>query len=291
MLPVIVLSVASISDLYSSMDKIAKNGFVWVALVLFGLVSDLYAGVEAGEPASEWSFKIAPYAWLAGTGGTIVSDGDKTDFDLSFGDIFEATTGGFQLNFEARYGRFFTNFDGTWATIAHSDELFNRSLEVGIDQTIIEWRGGYRVIGPEFRPARPEMRLCIPGDTTLDVYLGLRYWLTDIDFKMDFPILPDISVHVKDEWVEPLAGGRIGVGLTSTTALLFDGNVGAFGWGDAADLTWTLTALIDWRFGKHSDLALGWRTQGVEEFSGSGANRNGSEFVTTGPIIGYIYSF
>ncbi len=37
--------------------------------------------------------------------------------------------------------------------------------------------------------------------------------------------------------------------------------------------------------------AFDWRTQGVEESSGSGTDRNGSEILTTGPIAGLIYKF
>ena len=32
----------------------------------------------------DWSFVVAPYAWLAGTGGTVTTNGVEQDFDLSF---------------------------------------------------------------------------------------------------------------------------------------------------------------------------------------------------------------
>lgn len=271
-----------------------------VVLSAFGYFSQAQAGVtvqEDEEKPSEWSFKVAPYAWLAGTGGAIVTDGVKTDFDLKFKDILDATTGGFQLNLEARYGRFFAEFDGTWATIEYSDDLLRGDFDLGIQQSIIELRGGYRFIGPEFRAPTPETRAYRPGAIILDGYVGVRYWLTDIDFDLNLPGRPplipstDVSVSDRDEWIEPLIGGRFSLGLTPTTALLIDGNVGGFGVGDAVDLTWTLGMFIDWRFGENSSVAFGWRAQAVEEYTGSGNSKNGSEFITTGPIIGYVYSF
>ena len=310
-----ILSVAGKSVFSYAMRKTFISGFALGSAVVLGVSSQLHAGVtieemkrEAGkesekdvgdgdEKPSEWSFKVAPYAWLAGTGGTVVTDGVKTDFDLAFKDIFDATTGGFQLNLEARYGRFFAEFDGTWARIAHSDDLLRGNLDLDIKQTIIELRAGYRLIGPEFRKPTPKSRPYIPGNTALDIYVGARYWLTDIDVEINFPgrppIIPPsrISVSETDEWIEPLVGGRLGIGLTSKTALLIDGNIGGFGVGDAVDLTWTVGAFINWRFGSNSSVALGWRAQGMEEYTGSGSNRNGSEVVTTGPIIGYVYSF
>ena len=79
------------------------------------LLSVHTAHADVDPQASEWSFKIAPYAWLAGTGGTIVTDGEETEFDLSFDEILKLTTGGFQINAQARYARYFLAFDGTWA--------------------------------------------------------------------------------------------------------------------------------------------------------------------------------
>ena len=63
-------------------------------LLLFLLTTAAQADTNVEQSDSGWSFKIAPYAWLAGTGGTVVTNGEETDFDLSFEDIFELTTGG-----------------------------------------------------------------------------------------------------------------------------------------------------------------------------------------------------
>ena len=255
------------------------------------------ASAETQPHGSEWSFKIAPYAWLAGTGGTIVTDGEETDFDLSFDEILELTTGGFQINAQARYGRFFFAFDGTWATLGHGEDLLGGRAGFKVKQNIAEVHGGYRLIGPEFRSPGPDTRLYVPGIISLDAYLGVRYWRTDLSFNVDLPGLPPLipptqtAVTSIDEWFEPLIGARFGVALTPKVGVGIDGNLGGFGIGEAADLTWTLNLFVDWRFGKKWSAAFGWRTQAVNDISGSGAERNGSEMVTTGPIIGFVYSF
>ncbi len=257
-----------------------------------------YTASANTEPqGSEWSFKIAPYAWLAGTGGTIVTNGEETDFDLSFEEILKLTTGGFQINAQARYKRVFFTFDGTWATLGHGEELLGGRVDFKVKQNIAEIHGGYRLIGPEFRSASPDTRAFNPGAMVLDAYLGVRYWRTDLSLNVDLPGLPPLipptqtSVTSIDEWLEPLIGARFGVGLSPTVGVAIDGNLGGFGIGDAADLTWTLNMFIDWRFGRKWSAAFGWRTQAVNDISGSGVERNGSEMVTTGPVIGFIYSF
>jgi hypothetical protein len=49
--------------------------------------------------------------------------------------------------------------------------------------------------------------------------------------------------------------------------------------------------LFDWRFANKWSAAFGWRTQSVEDISGSGVDRNGSEMVTTGPLVGIVFNF
>jgi hypothetical protein len=255
------------------------------------------ASADTEPHGSEWSFKIAPYAWLAGTGGTIVTDGEETDFDLSFEEILKLTTGGFQINAQARYKRVFLTFDGTWATLGHGEELVGGRVDFKVKQNIAEIHAGYRLIGPEFSSPSPDTRDFIPGAMVLDGYLGVRYWRTDLSLNVDLPGLPPLipptqtTVTSIDEWFEPLMGARFGLGLSPAVGVAIDGNLGGFGIGDAAELTWTLNMFIDWRFGKKWSAAFGWRTQAVNDISGSGAERNGSEIVTTGPVIGFVYSF
>ncbi len=161
-----------------------------------------------------------------------------------------------------------------------------------MDQTIVELQGGYRFLGPEFGVTN-----FAPGDMALDAYLGARYWRTDISLNVNLPgrppIIPptQISGLSTDEWVEPLLGGRFRLGLTPTVGMSINGNVGGFGVGEAADLTWTLSMTFDWRFAQRWGTAFGWRTQSVDDVSGSGSERNGSKIVTTGPIVGLIYRF
>ena len=130
-----------------------------------------------------------------------------------------------------------------------------------------------------------------------DAYLGVRYWRTDISLNVDLPGVPPLIPPVQvsgsgtDDWYEPLIGARLRLGLTPTVGMSVFGNVGGFGVGDAADLTWTATFSVDWQFGKRWGAAFGWRTQAVEESSGSGVDLNGSEILTTGPIVGFIYRF
>ena len=277
----------------STTSGLAARGLL--AFVLLTFVHAVHA--DTAQQPSEWSFTIAPYAWLAGTGGTIVTDGDETDFELSFDDVLELTTGGFQVNAQARYGRFFVTFDGTWAQLGHGEDLLGGRIDFSVKQTIAELQGGFRLLGPQFRPASPDSRSYIRGAAALDAYVGIRYWRTDLALNVDLPGLPPLvpptqtEVSDADEWYEPIVGARLGLGLTEKIGVAINATLGGFGVADAAELTWTLSLFVDWRFGKKWSAAFGWRTQGVDDISGTGVDRNGSKIVTTGPIVGLVYSF
>lgn len=252
---------------------------------------------HANAKPGGWSFTIAPYAWLAGAGGTIVTDGEEIDFDLSFDDILKLTTGGFQINVQARHKRLFFVFDGTWATLGQGEDLLGGRLDFAVKQTIAELHGGYRLIGPEFRSVSPAAQTFGAGNVALDAYLGVRYWRTDLSFNVDLPGRPPLipptqaSATMVDEWVEPLIGARFGLGLTPNFGVAVNANLGGFGIGEAADLTWTLSLFVNWRFAQKWNAAFGWRTQNVDDISGSGTDRNGSDITTTGPIVGLVYGF
>jgi hypothetical protein len=247
--------------------------------------------------ATNWSFIVAPYGWLAGTGGTITTNGEEQDFDMSFDDLFDLTTGGFQIYGEARYKRVFHSFDGTWATLGHGEGLARGRIDFEVQQTIISIQAGYRLIGGDFGASRPCACPHQPGAVALDAYVGARYWRTDLSLNINLPGAPPVipprqfSGSSVDDWVEPLIGARFGLGLTPKWGMGINGNIGGFGIGDAADFTWTLSLMFNWQFARHWSLGLGWRTQSVHEMSGSGANRNGSDITTTGPIVGLAFNF
>lgn len=261
------------------------------------------AQIDTAPPAGprtrykKWSFVVAPYGWLAGTGGTITTNGESQKFDVSFEDILDVTKGGFQIYGEARYKRWFLSFDGTWATLGHGEGLARGRIDFEVKQTIISIQAGYRLIGREFGAARPCACPIQPGGVALDAYLGARYWRTQLALDIDLPGRPPVipprqsSGSSNDEWIEPLIGARFGLGLTSKIGMGINANIGGFGIGDAADFTWTLSLMFEWQFARHWGLGFGWRTQSVHEMSGSGADRNGSDITTTGPVVGLVFKF
>ena len=77
------------------------------AVVLLGLI-----GAVCGQPATaeefvsdEWRFKATPYLWGISVDGHVTVKGQKSDVDMSFGDILSDLNFGFFGQGEARKGR------------------------------------------------------------------------------------------------------------------------------------------------------------------------------------------
>ena len=49
---------------------------------------------------SKWNLFIAPYGWLTGVSGTVVTDGEETQIDVPFEDFLENVNAGLMLYFE-----------------------------------------------------------------------------------------------------------------------------------------------------------------------------------------------
>jgi hypothetical protein len=60
-----------------------------------------------------WGFLVAPYGWLTGVEGMVVTDGEAVDIKVPFEDFAKHTHAGLQLYFEARRNNCFVGFDGT----------------------------------------------------------------------------------------------------------------------------------------------------------------------------------
>jgi hypothetical protein len=104
--------------------------------------------------------------------------------------------------------------------------------------------------------------------------------------------VPGVTVGGLDEdfettldWVDAVVGARVSADVTRSLQLIATGDVGGFGIGSAADVTWQALGTIDWRFGESWSLQIGYRAIGVD--LDRGVNR--LDLVAHGPILGAIW--
>lgn len=64
----------------------------------------------ATDRQGTWSLFAAPYGWLTGVSGTVVTDGEALEIDVPFEDFFGATRAALMLYFEARRQKLFAGY-------------------------------------------------------------------------------------------------------------------------------------------------------------------------------------
>ena len=254
--------------------------------------ADAAAEQEPGRaPGRDWGFFIAPYGWLAGTGGTVVIDGDEFDIDASFSDLAKRTRGGFQIYFEARHKKWFLGFDGTWATLGDEIEgqLFTTDIEV--EQRIYDIRAGYEAYWKFLGEPSSDPNVDWRRRAIVDVYVGGRYFRTAPKITITRPIADPIERSSSDSRVDPFVGLRAGWDMSYRWGMGFKGDIGGFGIGDAAELSWQAAVEIGYRLSKRVVILGGYRWLDFDTITGEGEDRNGQSLLQHGPIIGVGIAF
>ena len=240
---------------------------------------------------SDWRFRVAPYGWLAGVDGTVVTKGEETDIDVPFSDLADRTNGGFQLYLEARWKKWFVAFDGTWAELGSKPGNELLGLDVEIRQRLFDVRFGYEVFR---RSLDGVLDPCCEGWRRwvgIDAFIGARYWYTHETVTLTALGRPVKKSEGTDERWDPFFGARFGIDLTRRLGVFVRGDIGGFGLGNAAQLAWEASGGINIGLTRWLHLVLGYRAIYYDTIEGVGTQRSGQALTQHGPLIGVGFTF
>lgn len=262
------------------------------AAVLLAASSTCLAEAEVKSEAAQtlkddWSFTIAPYGWLAGVKGTVWTDGVATDLDIPVSDFIENTQSAFQVYAQARYKKFYLAFDGTWATLGGDIETSVGPLAVSIDQRIYDIRLG-ALVAEKIRSLPDEKGRV--RRTFGDVYLGARYFSTEVGLSLDLGLPRPIEKSSGGSRYDPFVGFQAGFEGVKW-GFLARGDVGGFGVGSAARFSWQLQPMAVYKVTSRLAVLVGYRVLSYDTTSGTGAELNGEELTQHGPMIGAGFHF
>lgn len=235
---------------------------------------------------SKWNLFVAPYGWLTGTQGTVVTNGEETEISVPFEDFLENVDAGLMLYFEARRNRLILAFDGTWANL--STEVDGRfvDLDIEIKQKIYDFRIGFEAYRTEIGDVIHKPKFDYQRIGVIDLFVGGRYFKTE-------PIITVIPIHgdervisSKGSRVDPFVGLRIAWDMNYRWAFGFWGDVGGFGIGNAAQFSWQASAEFGFRVSQRVTIVGGYRILEFDTIEGTGLDRNGTDLRQNGPIIG-----
>jgi opacity protein-like surface antigen len=214
--------------------------------------------------------------------------------DVSFSDILDKLDIAFMGRLEAWQGKWGLFFDGLYmdlgAEFATSGILVTTDTDIDVKMTMLDFGIGHQVW---------ETPLGKDNDQKLsfDLFGGARYMNLDseIDIKLGGPLADIISPGRKfgrrEEWVEPIVGGRLRWDLNNKLAAAVRFDFGGFDIWDGSNLTWNLLAGIDYQLSRNMNLKAGYRIFDIDYDSGSGSNEFGIDAQFRGPIFGLTILF
>jgi hypothetical protein len=248
-------------------------------------------GEDTGTPIKDWRFSLAAYGWLAGLKGDVFTEGVKTEIDVPFSDIFEDTQAGFMMYAEARWRKWFASFDGTWAKLGEEVAGTLANIDVTIHQKIFELKLGREIYHRYLDEADAETDHDWRREAGIDLFIGGRYFSTEPDVKITPITGPGEQLSGKDDRWDPFIGIRAGYDMSKRWSIVFKGDIGGFGIGNASEFTWQTEGTIGYRVSKLFTLFLGYRLLSFDTVEGSGSQKSGTDLLQHGPIIGAGVSF
>jgi len=259
--------------------------------VMVVLTCSLAYGQEKIGSTDKWNIELTPYFWAAELKGHATLRGRTGPVDASFSDILDKLDIAFMGRLEAWQGKWGLFFDGLYMDLG-AEFTTPRGLvstDIDVKMTMLEFGLGYHLwetqVGKE-----------VSQKLSFDLLGGGRYINLDgeIDIKTNGPLADIVSGRKfgrREEWVDPIVGGRLRWGLNEKLAAAVRFDFGGFDIGEGSNLTWNLLAGIDYKIKENMSLKAGYRIFDLDYDSGSGSNEFGIDAQFRGPIFGLTILF
>lgn len=261
------------------------------AALAFSLVCPLAASAE--PPPDNWDLMIYAYGWAP----TVLADGEATidgelvspEFDTDFSDVFSNWDFGAGAGIDFRYWRFVLLLDGVWVQSEVDDDIRGVGVDGHLTNVVADGKAGFRVLD-RTTPWGDAQALDAPR-LFVDLLAGARYWFVKND-AMDlegFPIGNNLNYQTDQDWVDPLVGARVVVGVLPTLSFSVVGDVGGFDIGNGSELTWMVQPMLNWQPFERVSFHAGYKHLRADRERPS-SNKD-FDFELSGPTVGLGFHF
>lgn len=253
----------------------------------------------AASSAKDWEVFIAVYLWLSGLNGDIGIGDNRTELDVSFGDIWENFDVGAQLHLEVWWKRWLFFIDPSYVKLSTKNTqtkiIGSTKTNTEVKQFIFEFAGGYRVAEIPLSKSPNSSN----GDTwpklNVDLYGGGRVFSLDSTIRLtqDTPGGPVRETLKRDKsWFDFIVGTRLLFNLTENLLFSVKTDLGGFGFGFSSDISWNFVTNIGYELPWWGVTPyVGYRLLYIDYSDGSGDNRFVYDVWQTGPQIGLGFQF
>lgn len=242
--------------------------FLALFIVVVAILITPQAAAQSGS--NEWQFAIAPYLWAAGMDGTMTIAAVEQDFDVPFSDIIDNLDLAFMGHFDMRNERWVLSSDLIFVDLESSEDLNGGTVTAGVDLTLFEVAGGYRV--------SPAVTL-LAGARWVD--MGASLHAVSAFF--------DEEIGADKNWIDPLVGVHVFAPLSERWRIGLRGDVGGFGVG--SELTWQAYADVGFKASELITVFLGYHALDIDYEEGSGLQLIALDVLVSGPQLGVVFTF
>ncbi len=240
--------------------------------------------------SNKWEVELTPYFWAAEIDGDATLRGRTGPVEVSFSDLLDNLDIAFMGRLETWKGEWGFFLDGLYMDLGaeFSTPQGLVSADIDVKMTILEFGLGYHLW---------ETQVGKKGSQKLsfDLLGGGRYINLEgeVDIVPGGPLgaLPGRTFTGRQEWVDPIVGGRLRWDIDEKLAAAVRFDFGGFGIGDGSNLTWNLLAGIDYKLKENMSLKVGYRIVDLDYDSGSGNKEFGLDVQFRGPIFGLTILF
>ena len=233
----------------------------------------------------DWTFKIAPYAWLAGTATDVGSE----QIRQSFNDLTSLTNFGFQVVAQAKYKKWSLSSNLTYAKLGDKMEEGKMLIDFKVNQVILDTKLGYTIID------KIDFGDHVIRGWAIDATIGAIYWsnFINVDVDIDTPIeIPGFPVSINENlnYVDLVIGTNFRIVLSKSVLLGVSANIGGFGIGNSSDLYWDLSFVNTFKVSKLLTVTAGYKTFTDKTSSGDGDDEIKTNIKTFGPLLGVAFN-
>lgn len=254
----------------------------WVLPALVAL-SICPAGARAESLLEGWDHgQVTVYGWLPGMEGEQDGPDGSPIVSLDASDILEMLNFAFMGSGEIRRGRVGLAFDIQYTDLGTDGTLEGTIIpgadpaSASVDTSLLMATGAVTY------------RFYDQGGRWADVYGGLRAYDVDLDFSWRIPTR-DVDEHrsTSTNWVDAIVGLRGHATFGDRFGVTGLADVGGFGIGSGADLTWQVQGTLDYAFTERIIGRLGYRYMSID-YSDSDLAMDVNIY---GPLIGLTWTF
>lgn len=220
--------------------------------------------------ADEWTWMVAPYAWVADISTDMDTRLPPAGEDTHFPSLIDDFDGAFEIHIEGQGERFGLFSDFTYLGLADSHDFQRVNTRSDLDTRLFELAGVWS-------PAEGRLK-------GLELFAGLRY--IDLDLTVQFdPVNPQFAqrqVDVSDSFSDLMLGARYTWAMGERWRLTLRGD-GSFG---ETEGTWNASVVGQYRV-KYGEWLFGYRYLTGELEAGD----NTVDVTMMGPMVGFGFVF